>query len=147
MRLRLAIAALILASAALAQTVVVHPASIDGILVNPGMGIQTFQRYNGDPLNPGTTWSEEGPTGNIAQGPAPDFPKATIAYCRWFWETLEPAKGDVRWTIVDRALEEAAAHGQTLLIRLMPYDQRRPLPEWYRKSGAKRANAEGQPVW
>src|ERR1035437_8780383 len=89
MRLRLAIAALILASAALAQTVVVHPALIDGILVNPGMGIQTFQRYNGDPLNPGTTWSEEGPTGPIAQGPAPDFPKSTIAYCRWFWEALE----------------------------------------------------------
>lgn len=147
MGFRLVIAALGLASAALAQTVVVHPARIDDVLVNPGMGIQTFQRFNGDPLNPGITWSEEGPTGPLAQGPAPDFPKSTIAYCRWFWETLEPAKGDVRWTILDRALEEAAAHGQTLLIRLMPYDQKHPLPEWYRKSGAKRVNAESQPIW
>ncbi|HEV3198838.1 MAG TPA: DUF4832 domain-containing protein, partial [Bryobacteraceae bacterium] len=111
------------------------------------MGIQTFQRFNGDPLNSGVQWSEEGPVGPLAAGPAPEFPKSTIAYCRWFWETIEPAKGDVRWTILDRALEEAARHGQKLAIRLMPYDQKHPLPEWYRKSGAHRANPEGQPVW
>ncbi|MBZ5624456.1 MAG: DUF4832 domain-containing protein [Acidobacteriia bacterium] len=130
------------------QTVVVHPARIDDVLANPGMGIQTFQRFNGDPLNSGTAWSEEGPTGPPASvsGP-PDFPPSTIAYCRWFWATLEPAKGDIRWGILDRALQEAARHGQTLAIRLMPYDQKHPLPEWYRQSGARRANPEGQPVW
>jgi hypothetical protein len=147
MHLRFAFTALGLVTAALAQTVVVHPALIHDILTNPGLGIQTFQRYNGDPLNPGTTWSEEGPTGPIAAGPAPDFPKSTIAYCRWFWATIEPAKGEIHWEIVDHALGEASAHGQTLLARLMPYDQRHPLPDWYRTSGARRANAEGQPVW
>jgi hypothetical protein len=30
---------------------------------------------------------------------------------------------------------------------LMPYDQRHPLPEWYRKSGAKRVNKEGEGIW
>ena len=30
-----------------AQTTVVRPAEIDDVLVNPGMGIETFQRFNG----------------------------------------------------------------------------------------------------
>ena len=44
----------------------IHPARINDVLVNPGMGIQTFQRYNGDPLNGGVQWSEEGPTGALS---------------------------------------------------------------------------------
>ncbi|HTQ53776.1 MAG TPA: DUF4832 domain-containing protein [Bryobacteraceae bacterium] len=135
------------AIAGLAQTVVVHPKRIDDVLVNPGMGIQTFQRFNGDALNSALKWSEEGPTGALAAAPDVKFPGSTIAYCRWFWETLEPEKGHVRWEIVDRALEQAHAHGQALAIRLMPYDQGHPLPEWYRKSGARRANPEGAKIW
>ena len=138
---------LLLVSAVMAQTVVVHPKLIDDVLTNPGMGIQTFQRFNGDPLNPGLKWSEEGPTEPLAAAGAVDFPASTIAYCRWFWETLEPKQGAVRWEIITDALAEAHRHGQTLAIRLMPYDQKHPLPEWYRKSGARRANAEGSPVW
>ena len=125
-----------------------HPKRIDDILANPGMGIQTFQRFNGEALNTGLAWSEEGPLGPLIKGNAPvDFPPSTIAYCRWFWETLEPEHGNVRWEILDSALEQARLHGQQLAIRLMPYDQKHPLPEWYRKSGAKRANAEGAPIW
>jgi len=137
----------LVAGAGLAQTVVVHPKLIRDVLTNPGMGIQTFQRFNGDPLNPGLKWSEEGPTGPIAVGGAVNFPESTIAYCRWFWETLEPQQGQVRWDIISNALAEAHKHRQQLAIRLMPYDQKHPLPEWYRKSGAKRANAEGAPLW
>jgi hypothetical protein len=40
----------------------------------------------------------------------------------------------VRWEILDTALEQARLHGQTLAIRLMPYDQQHPVPEWYRNS-------------
>jgi hypothetical protein len=123
-------------------TVVVRPREIQDVLVNPGMGVQTFQRFAGEALNAGTKWSEEGPTAALpASAPAPEFPPSSIAYCRWFWSALEPEKGKVRWDIVDTALAEARAHGQTLAIRLMPYDQERPLPEWYRLSGARRANA------
>src|SRR5437868_2465897 len=103
------LAGLILASAAASagwcQTTVIRPARVADILVNPGMGIQTFQRYNGDSLNSGTEWSEEGPTGVLKTG-ASDFPKSTIAYCRWFWSAIEPAKGQVKWEILDRALAE-----------------------------------------
>jgi hypothetical protein len=147
MGLQRLIAALSLAPLAWCQNVVIHPSRIGDILLNPGMGIQTFQRFNGDPLNEGVHWSEEGPTAAFPPGPTPDFPHSTISYCRWFWETLEPSKGDIRWQILDQALGAAARHGQTLAIRLMPYDQRHPLPEWYRKSGAKRVNKEGEAIW
>jgi hypothetical protein len=142
------LATILTASAAAAQTVVVHPARIHDVLKNPGIGIQTFQRFNGDPLNSGMQWSEEGPTAPLAAaGAAVDFPAASIAYCRWFWATLAPEKGKVRWDILDGALDQAARHGQTLAIRLMPYDEKHPLPAWYRSSGARRANPDGQPVW
>jgi hypothetical protein len=123
------------------QTIVIRPKEINTVLVNPGMGVQTFQRFNGDPLNPGLRWSEEGPVAKIQPAATPpDFPGSSIAYCRWFWETLEPEQGKVRWEIIDQALAEARRHHQQLAIRLMPYDQKHPLPEWYRNSGARRAN-------
>jgi hypothetical protein len=127
------------------QTTIVRPVETQEILFNPGMGIQTFQRYNGDPLNAGVKWSEQGPASSLA-APAekPDFPPATVAYDRWYWDTLEPEQGKVRWDIIDLALAEARRHGQRLMIRLMPYgsDQQHPLPKWYRDSGARRANSD-----
>lgn len=144
MRLRLFALPLCAAlSTALAQSgdVVVRPAEIGGVLVNPGMGIQTFQRFNGDPINPGTRWSEAGPTARTRPAPEkPDFPDTSIAYFRWFWAQLEPEPGKYRWDIIDLALSQAREHGQTLDLRMMPYDQSHPLPEWYRNSGARRAN-------
>ena len=60
-------------------TTIVRPVETQEILFNPGMGIQTFQRYNGDALNAGVKWSEEGPTGLLA-APAekPDFPPCLL---------------------------------------------------------------------
>lgn len=123
------------------ENTVIRPKEIGAVLVNPGMGIETFQRFNGDAVNPGLGWSEEGPVGKLAPAAGSvDFPASSIAYCRWFWETLEPEQGKVRWEILDEALREARAHHQALAIRLMPYDPEHPLPEWYRNSGARRAN-------
>src|ERR1700687_2380904 len=99
--------------------VVVRPTEIHDVLVNPGMGITTFQRYNGEPLYPGLRWSEAGPTEPSAPVAAKAvFPETAIAYCRWHWITLEPERGKVRWDILDTALEQARLHGQTLAIRL-----------------------------
>lgn len=135
---------IVMAAAAIAQeTVVVRPVETQEVLVNPGMGITTFQRFNGHALNTGVTWSEEGPTAKLSDAAAkPDFPGTSIAYCRWFWSTIEPEHAKVRWEIIDAALQQAREHQQTLAIRLMPYDQKHPLPEWYRNSGAHRANKE-----
>jgi len=129
--------------AARAQTEnsIVRPKPVDTVLVNPGMGIETFQRFNGDPLNAGLRWSEEGPAAKLAPATgAVDFPESSISYCRWFWETFEPEQGKVRWEIIDEALRQARLHHQALAIRLMPYDQEHPLPVWYQQSGARRAN-------
>lgn len=123
------------------ETRVIRPVEIQDVLVNPGMGIETFQRFQGQALYPTQRWSEVGPESKVADAsPAPDFPASSVAYVRWFWSQLEPAPGKYRWEIIDTALDEARRHHQKLDLRMMPYDNRNPLPEWYRNSGARRAN-------
>ena len=132
---------LFVSASAQTEMIVVRPEPSDDVLVNPGMGVTTFQRFNGQPLNQGLRWSEEGPTSKRSEASAPSvFPDTSIAYCRWFWNELQPAPDRIRWEIIDTALEEARQHHQTLAIRLMPYDEEHPLPDWYRNSGARRAN-------
>ena len=145
--------ATVLSGAGLAQpnTVVVRPVEIHDVLVNPGMGIQTFQRFNGDPINPGTRWSEVGPEASLKPADAkPDFPDSSVAYFRWFWSQIEPLQGKYRWDILDNALQGAREHHQKLMIRIMPYDQDHPLPAWYQNSGARRVNKPSDPdgkIW
>ena len=128
-------------SAAQRDSVIVRPKEIHEVLVNPGMGITTFQRFNGQELNPPLTWSEEGPTEKLVDPQQkPDFPSTSVSYCRWVWDVIEPERGKFRWEIIDLALAEARKHGQTLAIRLMPYTDKHALPDWYRGSGARRAN-------
>jgi hypothetical protein len=146
---------LVVIGSAAAQNVIVRPKVIDDILVNPGMGIQTFQRYNNQAINEGTRWSEVGPEQKVADATGKvDFPDTSVAYVRWFWRQLEPEPGNYRWDIVDTALEEARLHGQKLAIRFQPYDSKTAIPDWYQKSGARRANKPGdkdgeiwQPDW
>ncbi len=140
---RMLLPLVILLGAFAQESVVVRPKGTDELLLNPDMGIQTFQRFRQQPIYPGMRWSEVGP-----EAPAPDaagkvdFPESTLVYIRWFWSQLEPEQGKYRWDIIDSALDEARKHGQTLMFRMMPYDQGHPLPEWYRNSGARRANKD-----
>jgi hypothetical protein len=131
--------------------VVVRPQEIHDVLVNPGMGITTFQRFNRQAIYPGLRWSEVGPESIVADSAtSPEFPDTSVAYLRWFWSQIEPAQGKYHWDIIDLALEEARKHGQQLMIRVMPYDQSNPLPQWYRQSGARRANRDSDPdgkIW
>ena len=123
------------------DTVIVRPVPVNDVLINPNMGITTFNRFNGQATNRPLEWSEVGPVTKLPQAATkPDFPDTTIAYLRWYWNALEPEQGKIRWDIIDLAIKEARAHGQTLAIRLMPYSNKDPLPEWYQKSGARRAN-------
>ncbi len=126
---------------AAAQTTVVRPTEIDDVLVNPGMGIETFQRFNGQPINEGLRWSEVGPERAGTDTSQVDFPPSSVAYLRWFWSQIEPERGTYRWAIIDEALAEAHRHGQRLAFRIMPYDDKHPMPDWYTKSGARRANS------
>jgi hypothetical protein len=125
------------------NVVVVRPKEINDVLVNPGMGITTFQRFNEQEPNPPLKWSEIGPEKKLPQAATkPDFPDTSVSYCRWYWNVLEPTRGKYNWEIVDLAIEEARAHGQKLAIRLMPYSNQDSLPEWYKNSGARRANKD-----
>ncbi len=116
---------------------VVKPVEIEDVLINPGMGFMTFQRFNGDELNEGSGWTEGFPIeyqkfdGDLTNK---DHPATTIAYWRIYWKFLEPEMGTYRWDMLDKALEMARSRGQTLLLRVAPYGtgKDRDVPSWYR---------------
>lgn len=101
----LLILATVYQAAAQQNVVVVRPKAIEDVLVNPGMGITTFQRFNGQEPNPPMEWSEAGPLKISPQAATkPDFPEASVSYCRWYWSVLEPEPGTFNWGIVDLAI-------------------------------------------
>jgi len=117
---------------------VVRPDLIDDVLLNPGIGFMTFQRFNGDDLNKGKTWTEgypieyQGYKGTLENM---NHPSTTMAYFRIYWRFLEPEQGEYRWDLIDRALETARLRGQTLMLRVAPYGiegDRDDVPVWYR---------------
>jgi hypothetical protein len=125
------------AAAALAQDVrIVRPVVTDEVLVNPGIGFTTFQRFNGDALNEGAGWTEGRPIvyqegrGSLANV---DYPATSLAYFRVNWRFVEPAPRQYAWEMIDRALATAARRGQTLLLRISPYEAGDlDVPDWYR---------------
>ncbi len=120
------------------ETVIVRPDEIHDVLVNPGIGFTTFQRFNGDTLNPGTGWTEGLPIvyqdfdGDLTNK---DYPQTSIAYFRVNWRFLETAPGVYHWEMIDRALRTAAGRGQTLMLRISPYEagEEKDVPDWYRQ--------------
>jgi hypothetical protein len=120
------------------EIVTVRPNEIDDVLVNPGIGFTTFQRFNGDRLNDGLGWTEGFPieyqtfTGSLTNQ---DHPLTSIAYFRVYWKFVEPEAGVYRWDLFDKALATARERGQTLMLRIAPYGTGpdNDVPEWYRK--------------
>jgi hypothetical protein len=131
--------AALLATGALAaaqDVKIVRPVESDEVLVNPGMGFMTFQRFNGDALNEGSGWTEGRPivyqewSGDLTNR---DHPQTSLAYFRVNWRFVEPAPRQYAWDMVDRALATAASRGQTLLLRISPYEaEDLDVPDWYR---------------
>jgi hypothetical protein len=119
------------------QTVIVRPQEIDDVLVNPGIGFMTFQRFNGDELNEGLRWTEGYPIvyqefkGSLENK---NHPMTSIAYFRVYWKFIEAEQGDYRWDLIDTALKSARSRGQTLMLRIAPYGTREDnnVPDWYR---------------
>ncbi|UCF38818.1 MAG: DUF4832 domain-containing protein [Acidobacteriota bacterium] len=117
--------------------VIVRPTEIDDVLVNPGIGFMTFQRFNGDTLNEGLGWTEGFPIeyqdwdGNLENE---GYPATSMAYFRVYWKFIEPKNKQYRWDLIDRALDTAEQRGQTLLLRIAPYGtgEERDVPDWYR---------------
>ena len=119
------------------DTVVVRPKEIDDVLVNPGIGFMTFQRFNGDKLNEGLKWTEGYPIayqefkGSLENE---NHPATSIAYFRVYWKFIEPEQGKYRWDLLDTALKTAHSRGQTLMLRIAPYGttEDNDVPAWYR---------------
>jgi hypothetical protein len=116
---------------------VVRPVEIGDVLVNPGIGFMTFQRFNGDALNEGMGWTEGRPIvyqpfdGDLTNK---GYPPTSLAYFRVNWRFVEPAPRQYDWELIDRALDTAARRGQTLLLRISPYEgEDMDVPDWYRK--------------
>jgi hypothetical protein len=119
------------------DTVVIRPREIDDVLVNPGIGFMTFQRFNGDKLNEGTKWTEGYPIeyqeykGSLENK---DHPMTSMAYFRIYWKFIEPEQGKYKWELIDTALKTARNRKQTLLLRIAPYgtEATNDVPDWYR---------------
>ena len=133
---------------------VVRPEEIDSVLVNPGIGFTTFQRFNGDTLstlNNNQNWTEghtivyQNFNGDLTNK---GYPQTSIAYWRVYWRYLEPEKGKYRWDIIDQALTTAAERGQTLMLRVASYGSGdNDVPVWYRKMvGENREWKHNSPV-
>jgi len=120
------------------ETSIVYPKEIDDLLVNPGIGFMTFQRFNGDNLNEGKGWTEGLPIdyqkfdGNLEKE---NHPATSLAYFRIYWKYIEPERDKYRWDLIDKALATAKERQQTLLLRIAPYGtgSERDVPAWYRK--------------
>ena len=118
------------------QTMIVRPKEIDDVLVNPGIGFMTFQRFNGDTLNPGAGWTEGHPVvyqdfdGDLTNI---DHPSTSLMYWRVYWRYVHPAVDKIDWAQFDRVLETAASRGQTVILRIAPYGGKDDVPDWYRE--------------
>ncbi|HYK89153.1 MAG TPA: DUF4832 domain-containing protein [Acidobacteriota bacterium] len=132
-------AILILGVYAPAQEIItVRPTEIDDVLINPGIGFMTFQRFNGDDMNQGLKWTEGYPIvyqehkGSLQNK---NHPMTSIAYFRIYWKFIEPEMGKYRWELLDTALRTAKERGQTLMLRIAPYgtEADNDVPDWYRK--------------
>lgn len=124
------------------EMVRVLPREIDEVLINPGMGFTTFQRFNGDVLNKGLGWTEGFPIeyqpfkGELKND---NHPMTSIAYFRVYWRYVEPERGKYNWEMIDKAIKTAQERKQTLMLRIAPYGSGKTandstdVPSWYRE--------------
>ena len=131
------------------NTVKVYPVESDELLLNPGIGFTTFQRFNGDTLNAGMGWTEGLPIvyqDFDGKQDNKDYPQTTLAYFRVNWRFLETAAGVYNWDLIDKALKTAAERGQTLMLRISPYEgeEEKDVPVWYRKMLGEEKNIKSK---
>ena len=121
--------------------VVVRPVESEAVLINPGMGFTTFQRFNGDRGAGSPDCIDEWDVpdydfdGSLANE---DHPATSLAYFRILWRYIEPVQGQYRWDYIDALLATARQRGQTLMLRIAPTEGflgREGMvdaPDWYR---------------
>jgi hypothetical protein len=97
---------------------IIEPDPIDEVLVNPGMGFETFHSFNEDQRNKRVE----------------NYPECSIAYFRFYWSKLEPQESTYNFEMIDFLLEKAQQNRQELALRFMPTSSADPYvgtPKWY----------------
>ncbi len=132
--------------------VTVRPARLDGVLVNPGIGFASF--HFGWWCNlPPITFTAAECAKRIKKHWPENYPQAGTAYFRWHWRDLEPARGKIRFDLIDRTLQSANAAGMTLGFRVMTVkDGKAGVPDWllkppYSAKGTYRPGSAGPTHW
>jgi hypothetical protein len=114
---------------------VIEPEQTDEVLVNPGMGFETFHSFNAD--------------GRIKR--AAHYPKCSVAYFRFYWDKLEPQEGTYDFDLIDSLLEQARENKQDLALRFMPTssaDLSKGTPKWYmQKAKGYAYTKQGRKGW
>ncbi len=117
----------------------VRPAEINDVLKNPGIGFSTFQMFNGDNHKANQDVlgiaDLERYQNSIDEQENINHPATTLSYFRILWKVIEPRRGEYQWDYIDRLLELAHEHGQTLILRIAPYKRQSKwdVPSWYRE--------------
>jgi hypothetical protein len=86
-----------------AAMVTVTPTELTGVLLNPGKGWVIYDESGGG----GTNYSEA-----LAA-------RASVAYNRWGWASLEPAEGSYNWDLLDDFIDYWAARGKQVSFGIM----------------------------
>lgn len=113
---------------------------------NPYIGFMSFQHFRGEKLysdivvKPENKYTE---TERVECYPvSPDaeengraegyYPDNTVVYIRVLWKEFEPQRGVYNYDFIQGILDEAKAHKQTLIFRLMAHSTRAcdDVPEW-----------------
>lgn len=101
---------------------IVKPVESMDVLINPGIGFISNQRFDGDSLTGGRGF----------------YPRTSVAFYCFFWQQIEPIQGHYDWSAIDDVLKKAAQLGQTVIIRIPPYKTARvDVPQWYREMVGK----------
>jgi len=100
--------------------VAVEPVEIDDFLLNPFRGFESKHCFN--------DWISRG---------VPRHPLCGTAQFRWYWDTLEPEDGQIRFGMIDSMIAEAVANEQRINIRVMCQNGEPRVPDWLRTAGAK----------
>ncbi len=108
------------------------PVEYTGFLKIPGVGFQTFFRFEDEDAN----------LRQLA------FPSGS-AYFRWMWLDVEPGEGQYNWDLIDSHLARARENGQTLEFRVMlewPDAYEVGIPQWLVDKGVnlRLTNCEGK---
>lgn len=116
---------------------------------NPYIGIMSFQHFRGEKMYSDIVVLPENKLTETERvevyPPSPDaeekgreqgyYPDTSIAYIRILWKEFEPRQGEYNYAFVDRIIEEAKAHNQSLIFRLMPHSTRAEddVPDWLKE--------------